>query len=620
MHKIVHAKGEIDLSNTQISIIEQNHWYNDQFFTKFSFPFVIKITDDLKPWLMHLTSHQANGAESLFDVLYVHDGRMEQAVLDIEEVINDDELSGSLSFGFEEIPNFNKKLSDLPLQKIDLGEDGDIYEFAATIINQTWPAVNFNYPMIHTDKYDTSQANYTHFQKMFNKYDPETGFLKNEVISIGDVSETYNRNIMQPVVYLMHILKVGFLDAGYTLVGPATEHPLLKKITIFGDVDYVKTVEMESYFIYITSEDRVELLWVPVPGFTLNKALAIYHGQMDIPIKGKYNLVGVINLRLDKWLPTILVIKYRTQVVYQMELPPTGFLDFYHTINMNLFFETIVDDQPDFITIDLIEGATEGETKIDLEAIPVRLHNDEGGAVPTILNEPVIDLRRAVPEKTWGQLLKWVKNKYNIDFEPVGNQMVMDFIESKMNYSADIDLSDYEVPLPQRKLNKGMSFLLKFEEVDSKEFKFLPVFHSAKEISNDESHRDEKTQEILIDELPLPNYLRDEIQTAYMFDSGKEKIYTLIYDGLTGGMNVAKDPAPMLLNQVHQNFFKKWFDSRISATKYQWPFKIFSEALRNLKTKGKIYAYKRYHIVKSVSKDQIAPDQWEVTIETETLK
>jgi hypothetical protein len=619
MHKIVHETFEIDLTSLQMTIIEQNRWYNDQFFTKFSFPFEIALIESLKPAFSHLTSHQATNVESLFEVIYVHDGVMEKAVLDIEQIITDNLISGSLSFGFEEIPNFNKRLADLPLQKIDLGEDGNIYEYAATIIGQTWPAVNFNYPMIHTDKYDTS-GNYEHFQKIFNKYAPETGFVENEVVSVGDVSITFNRNIMQPVVYLMHILTVGFLDAGYTLVGDATQNDLLKKIAIFGDVNYVKTVEMNSYFMLITSEDFVTHQWVPVPNSGGLKLLATYHGEMEILLKGKYNLVGVVTLRLNRWLPTILIIKYRGEIVYQLEVPPTGLLSVNWHINMNLFFETVSDGDPDMLTVDIVEAASEGITKVDLEAIPVRLNDDEGGAIPTILNEPVVDLRKAVPDKTWGDFLKWAKNKYNLDFEPVGNHMVMSLVESQMNYDADIDLTEEEVQNPPRKLNKGISFLLKFDDVDKKEFALQPVFHSAKEISNDESRRDEKTQEIRFNELPLPLYSRDGIQTAYMFDGGEERIYTLIYDGLTGGYNLAKDPAPMLLNEVHQKYWKKWLTNRIDATQYTWAFKMFSEKLRNLKVKGKVYAYKRYHIVKSVSKDQIGPDLWEVTIETETIK
>ena len=47
MHKIIISNLSIDLSDKKLSISEENSWFADSFFAKYSYPFEISITDEI---------------------------------------------------------------------------------------------------------------------------------------------------------------------------------------------------------------------------------------------------------------------------------------------------------------------------------------------------------------------------------------------------------------------------------------------------------------------------------------------------------------------------------------------------------------------------------------------
>jgi hypothetical protein len=110
------------------------------------------------------------------------------------------------------------------------------------------------------------------------------------------------------------------------------------------------------------------------------------------------------------------------------------------------------------------------------------------------------------------------------------------------------------------------------------------------------------------------------VETAFAFDhGGNAKIYAVLYDGLNdAGLNLTKDITPVLIPSVHQQHYKNWFTFRINAITYLWKFKMYAEMLSEIKKK--IYAYGRYHIIKTINKTQISEDLFEVDVESDTLK
>jgi hypothetical protein len=170
---------------------------------------------------------------------------------------------------------------------------------------------------------------------------------------------------------------------------------------------------------------------------------------------------------------------------------------------------------------------------------------------------------------------------------------------------------------PLRKLQKGNSYVLKFQEVNSKEYSFVPVYHSFDTISNSSFVVNEKTTEIQINGYPLPLSFRNGVQTAHAFEESNDKVQLVIYDGLTSGLNLSKDPKDLLLPSVHENFWRKFIDRRINAQNFQWSFLADSFEILGLSVKDKLSCYSNIHLIKSISKTEIEPEIFEVEIETE---
>ena len=196
----------------------------------------------------------------------------------------------------------------------------------------------------------------------------------------------------------------------------------------------------------------------------------------------------------------------------------------------------------------------------------------------------------------------------------------MNFIEGEINYKSAINIKDFEVVKPSRNFNHDVSFLLKFSDVDSEDYNPNIIFHNKEGIELTDKNENKLTKTITIDALPLPQKSINSISTAYAIEQGgNTKIYAVLYDGLNAeGLNLTKDPTEILIPSVHNNYYKKWFEFRINAIRYKWKFLMYSENLSEIRKK--IYAYSRYHIIKTINKTQISEDLFEVDIESDTLK
>lgn len=611
MHKFITSKFELDLSTFNISLVEENYWFADTYFTKYSFPTDIRVGEELIKELGYLFDHNYEDSETIFEGIYVNGDVMERGVLEVEEVVNNSTLSVAIRWGFEELPCFKKKLSEIALDKYELPAGVSIYAFAKTIIPQTWPAVNFNFPQIHTDKIDTSQDIYAFFEKIINNY-KDGEFLINDVDTVADI--TYNRNIMQPLPYHLHILTTAFAEDGYTLKGDLVEDETFQKKCMFGDVDYATTYDQQS----------VSLLMLSDEGTPADATYTNYSKEVVIPFPGKYRIVGTVYLKvISNQVPKWVEIKYRNSVLFSKWLGGFNNLEITRSYNIDIIFETISDAQPNKITFTSFQNTVFGDDAsviADISINPIRLHDVSGEAIPTIINQNKIDLPRAVPEVQFIDYLKYIKNKYNVDLTIKGKDVFMNFVENEIRDANSVDLTQYEVKEPLRKKNKGISFLMKFQDVNSDQYKYQSVFQNADGFATDSFTTDEKTQEIIIDGLPLPLMYRNGVQTAHAFENSNSKIYSVLYDGLTGSLNLTKDPTPILLPAVHLKYNKVWFENRITATGYVWQFKMTPEVQRLLNSKSKVYAYGRNHITKVLNKTQIKHDLWEIDIETETLK
>jgi uncharacterized ubiquitin-like protein YukD len=615
MRKLIHSDFEIDLSNYKITDVDSNPWFLDELTLKMAFPFTMELSEENDVFFGFISSYNTV-PETIYNLLYAHGNQMEQAEMEIEE-LSDDKLSCTFTYGYDQIPSWEKKLSELPLDKFVL-EDESIYEHAASINNLVWPNVNYNFPMIHIDKIDTDDDVWFAFRGMLNAFE-EGAYLENEV----DLDEeiTYNRNIMQPLPAHLHVLQKGFEDAGLELTGEILEDPILKRKLMVADVDYYTSIAQESQSLFIMSEDAdIQPFQVSSPFGGSTRNMAFYSKQLDIEQPGKYRLVGKVTLFFDTVLFSNFRIKYRNQTIANASPSITGPIPNKITLNVDLIIETLVDDQEDFIVIESRQRITENQVIAELDLNPIRLHDQSGEAVPSILNLNQIDLTRAVPDMTFGDFVKYIKNRYNYDLDVKDGQAIMNLIENEMNYQDASDLSAFEVEKPIRRFNKGISFELKFADVDTQEYQFPSVFHSATQITSTGYVTNEKTNIIEVQALPLPLVTRNGIQTAHFFESGNTKVYEVLYNGLQAGLPLVQDPTEISIPNIHESRFKKWFDFRINATTYRWRFLAYFDDIAGLRAKGKSFAYGRYLINKEIQRTEILPELFEVEIEAESLE
>jgi hypothetical protein len=601
MHKIIHPEFEIDLSNIDISFTDDNDWFSDAFTTKYSFPFSVELTDDMQLLFSDLLDYRIVETVNEYEVIYVFNDSQQLAILTAEGVT--DTISFQLKIGIEEFPNFSKKLAELELETKTVT---DIYAHAKTVVSQSWPAVNYNFPQVHTDKIDNSIAMWTHFERVINNY-KQGDFVTNQVID--DVP--YNRNLMQPLPYFLHVLTQGFAQAGYELKGDVLSIDSLKKKLVYFETDYHNILNQAMITTAIMGVDK-----------TYSQGnRAEFFKTIALPQGGRYQVVGTINI-YGRWKePALAVFKYRNKVLwYHFKFERKHHSNYMYSYDVDFIFDTINDGGIQQITFESSQFNDNNNFIADFTVSSLFFYNDLGVAIPNVVNNNKIELNRVVPDVTFGTFVTAIKNWYNLDIDLRGKQIWMDFIEDKINYFDALDLSNYETK-PERNFNKGASFLLKFVDPNDEINKHQEMFFNISGYSSTGFVKDDKTNEIIIQAFPLRNEFKNGIQTAYAFEADKSKIYSVLYDGLNDfGLNLTDDLAPILLPQIAERYYKNWFNFRLQAVNFKWVFTAFSEALSGLTSRRKVFAYGRYFVSKTVIKRQISKDLFDVEIDGYTLK
>lgn len=616
MRKFICSDFEIDLSVLQITDTAENPWFNGNYFSKYSYPFNLPLTDELDIALGHLSNFNSADSKTLFEGVYVHGEVMEKAILEIEEC--EQELSATIRYGLDDFPNFKKKLAELQLIRMDVP---DIYTHAAGVIAQAWPAVNYNFPQVHTDKIEPEDNEvWFAFEKIINNY-KNGAFLVNDVDT--ETGTTFNRNIMQPLPYLLYLLKAGVEDAGYTLHGDLLEHPTLKKVLVYADVEYFQNISQESLTFLLLAEDydsaTDEKTHVEGQQYRLRMAREVAIAQ-----PGKYRIQGSFRLRrIVLGLPTRFRIYYRNtkiyEVIYSFPFDAASFFDY----DFDFEFETVADGNDDFLLFSITTGYNEANADdilVNADINPVYLFNESGQVIPSILNPNKIVLNRAVPDIEFGSLFKFVLDLFKFNLDIIDRQVWVNSVANEMASRPVIDLSGFEVKFPKRPFSRGNSFLLRYQDPGTEDYTFAEVFQDASGTATTGFVKDdEKTTETEINALPLPLLFRNNVQTVHAFSEDAGKPYLVLYDGLSNNLNLAKDPAELQIPYIHERHHYNWNLARINGTSVTWTFLAYEEQIRGLNHKSRVHAYRRLHQVKALQKTQVSPGLYEVEIQTEII-
>ena len=292
--KLIHPNFIIGFENEDLKVVEENHWFSDQFFTKYSFPVTFDLTNELDRALGLLSNINSGRSSKRFEAHFLMFGKEHEALFIIER-IEGRKVTGKIRYGFEEFPNYNRKLSTLPLFKQELSVP--MTQYALDFIGLSWPDVSFNFPQIICDKFDTNSDQWAYYEGILNNY-RAGAFLENEFDDVNN--EQINRTIMQPVPYLLHVLKQGFADAGFELRGDMLEDPEFKRSCITVISDYYSTVSDSKIELTVKASEYHTLYRRTQFGESGEIDYGRYINSVLLTQPGRYQISGSVYLRVNR--------------------------------------------------------------------------------------------------------------------------------------------------------------------------------------------------------------------------------------------------------------------------------------------------------------------------------
>jgi len=209
-----------------------------------------------------------------------------------------------------------------------------------------------------------------------------------------------------------------------------------------------------------------------------------------------------------------------------------------------------------------IEGTPQPQLSMNLNI--VAQHSEDGNVIEQVINPNIVDLKRAVPDVTFGELVKTIKNWKNYDMVIKGHKLYMNRIKIEERTHAK-DFRSWEVREPKKTFLTKQSYLIKFPEMDDKAYQ-LPVIqvtdNSYQVLNAQEASKVTNVTEVQIGGYCLPRIMYEGIYTAIARKSGEQTIGMIWYDGLHNGQNNAgfrKALTPPLVAE----YWKDWYKMRI---------------------------------------------------------
>lgn len=581
--RFIHDNFELDVSDIELNWTEENTWFKDDFFLISSFPF--ELDYDQMPYLEKFRHHNLASPDVYFQGKLQKDGRIEDAILEIEEA--GEKLRATIRYGVEALSNWEKKLSELELEVV-LPNGGDMNDHANTIITQSYPDVNYNFPAVHSDFYDTVLME--DFEGTINKrYAGQ--FIKN--ITVDDIPK--NKNIVYPFPYHLYVLKAAIEDAGYTLKGDILTDPDLKDAVIVPGKQLTEFEDLPAPVDWTIDEtDIISGGW----------PLANYYAELEVNFRGMFRLVGTIDERVQ-----VCTIKLNGDTIYsyEMEMPRQVDVRFRRITNQNvLIFEGI-----------RVHGSDSVAATLNLRT--VYLMDEFGNPIPMLANFSNVQLAEKLPDMTVGDFIKFHKRLKNYDFDiRENNEIWMNLIQNEVEASEVVDISDLEPPRVIRKYEQAKSFVLQYEgEYEGYDFTKVFIDHSGFAI-NDFRQKDDTT-EININGIPLPISERSGIVSATQISDDATKLMLAKYNGLVNNNNESREMTNLDCQNLYFNHWQRWINFMIHSVRFVWQVKEHPNLLMKIKRKSKLFSFNNLMFVYSLNRRR-KKDVEEIDIEAYSTK
>jgi hypothetical protein len=655
IYKIIHKDFEINLLDKNLDFTEQNQWFVNGVSINFTLPISIILTKELDQ-VFNMISHLNSQIESsTFDVKIYKMNTSYDAVLSIEKITGL-QIDLSFKYGFDEYPNFSKELSRLPL------EDKDVFglrQDANSLTETYWPESNYKYPavLVPLDILDNDFGRFDAFEGVINLFEDEQ-FVENTFNT--ETNTALNRTVLQPFPYVLHVLQVGFEDAGFTLSGDILADDKLQKL-LFGKIsEYyinfsgnqqdisITTLDLtafvdidtghESYGLdHNNGEIVINIDWsgvpIPIQNLLLNQGFpgliseGWYYRSIELNEPGKYILAGNVTLFSEHYLDSDVRIYIGDNLLYSMNNDPFVLpLRKFETISIefNLFTTTPTNLKIYGVScFTFEEGALETQSTVTETSIVdlslTKIASREFGVfVPALNVSNKVKLSETMPDKTFGDLVKAVMAWRNLDItvDINNHEVIMNKITESINLPVSQDLRHTEVRFPTREPNEKKSFLLQFQEKQD-DLDYKKLLFSREGAQTEGFQKDENTQEINIGLFPVLNKLVDGLTSTFYEDNHQSVISVFYHDDDSVIGNFSLDPTSLLIPSVFEQDHRDWLRFRLFSQTFKWSNVMSIEKALHLSVRKKSFAYNQNHFIKQLIVRIIDKDFTEVDLETE---
>lgn len=561
--ELIHDKFVLDVTDFELVWVEENTWFKDEFFLISSFPF--EIDYDRVDYLSQFMHDNLTNTETVLNIKVWKDGKLEDGIMEIEEA--GDKLRLTVRYGIEALPNWTKKLSELDLEVV-LPEGGYMPAFAETIIDKTWPDVNYNFPSIHT-KYYEGQPMFDDFLGIINRR-VDGHFTYNTI----DGANTRNYNIVYPLPYHLYVLKSVVEDAGYTLHGDVLTDPDLIDAIIYSGKKIIEFEGIPKPFNWIVGQESRES--VEVIGWTY---IETWLNETELNYRGSFNLQGNINDEV-----VFATIKLNGEIIFQYTSGQPLFFNFW--------FETSdPTNELTFSAISVGNGIT-GPFVIDATLTTLYLTDEYGEMLPFFANFSNVNLADKLPDMTVGDFFKFHKRLKNYDLDlRNGNEIWMNLVQNEVIDSETVDVTEFEPPVKTKKFEEKKSFLLRYEG-DYDGYYFGQIYADKDGFQIDDFAKSDNTQEVSINGIPLPIETHDSIKTAVQVSDDASKLMLVKFSGVNGeGDNWTEPMSGLETLTLYINYWQRWMNFIIHAVKFRWTVKDHPNKLMAIQRKSKLFSF-----------------------------
>ncbi|WP_314058686.1 hypothetical protein [Empedobacter brevis] len=595
MIKVYNSDFELDLSPYAVQFIDRNNWFEESQMDSFTVPLRIPIDEYFEVYRYYTE----NEYEALHDVYLNRYGKIFVAVLEITDT-DDEFLEIEIRYGLDQFPNWEKPLSELVFPKITVA---DIRQHALEIMTKNYPETNYQFPKVWTELYPKDNAVWQSFKGFYNNLEDGI-FIENSIDIENNI--VYNNNIMRPMPYLLHVLKVGIEDAGYTLKGDIlTNETLLKTLVI-------PTTKVELKDRPETVEWNIGNECYTREGFRNRLGKGWQYGRWEdeitLPAFGKYRLKGTIHNSGKKHHDIAANIKLDGTVIFSN----TG----RNSYPVDVVFTSKKTGSK--LSIYARDYARNGE-KTELKITPLELYEENGQEIIYSVDSNEINIADHVNEMTFGDFVTKVMSIHNYDFTPGDkNTIWMNLKHEDIVPDRGLDLSQYDVKSPGRTFNSGKSFLLKYPELDEP-YTIKSLFVDKSGTKTENYTTNDRTTEIDLKFVPLPVENINGVFTSKIIVSDTNQLCLAIYDA-DGESNTTESVQSLMMENIYAVYYYLWLYFLLSATVYKWSFDCYWSDMFELNIRKKVFAYENYHIIKELSRKRVSEELENIEIETYSIR